>query len=295
MLTGAGLPAADNNLIGLGVSTLENARDNDPRFSIGSGGFFATHPTAGAQLLMLTTATTPSVFTPGGTNAGFKVWYSTNGGNGTFSVAVNGGAATNVNTNFGSVALASQTFSASQGANTISLNWVSGGPCYVVAIEAIDPSTGVVHIMNAGWSGSRVTDWNDSSFPWSPLLMIAALTPDVTFIDLGINDWVNSESVATYTTGLQAIISAAKAVGDCVVVTPAPSAITRTTAATQAQYTAAARTLALSNGCVIIDGSARWGSYEITNPLGLYANTLHPNGTGYAEWAKPYFSLLMNE
>jgi lysophospholipase L1-like esterase len=282
------LPAQRDSFMGCGNPSVETTCTDDARVTI--GGWIQGDVDSTGGLAFKATATGASMtFLPTDQVNTFRIWYIASGGLGTFSYAVNGGTATNVNTNVSSVPLQSVTTTATLGSNTLDLTWVSG-TVYVVGVEASNSAIGTVQIINAGWSASTSSSWaNAGANPWNPVQSVPTQAPDVVLLDLGINDWQGAVPVATYTANMQTLITAFKATSDVILVTPDPSAIsTGIPLATQQKYITALYQLAQNNHIPIIDNFSRWGSYERTNvsPFLYYNQVLHPSATGYSDFAQ---------
>lgn len=268
----------------------------DSRVTIGGGwGQDTIHQSFGGDLITTSTAGTLT-FLPTTNVDTFKVWYVTAAGNGTLSLALNSGTATNQNT-AGATGIASKNIVGTLGSNTLDIAYVSGGSIFIIGVEAFNSSQNRIDVLNGGWPTAKSGDWNNTSQPWSPLTFLSSVAADLTLINLGINDWDNSISVATYTANVQALITAALLTGDVILVTPTPSStVFGGTVAIQTAFVAAMYSLASTNNIPIVDLWARWqgasGGYTIYNALGYYYDTLHPLGLGYNDQAQAVFQFL---
>lgn len=217
-------------------------------------------------------------------------------GLGVLSLSVNNGTPILVNTGAGGVSSASQTtITCPLGANVLKLKWSSGAGVYIIGIEAYDSSKAWVSVINAGWGGAGVaalaTNGGGVGNPWHPFQMIANINPDLTIINIGINDWNAGTGVPTYTTTLQSIITQALTKGDVLLVTPntTNAAASR---ATQLTYVNALYSLAQTNNVPLVD---LWNSFDpwaTYNTAGMFFDTLHPNGDGYADIAQAIFDMV---
>lgn len=272
----------------------------DSRLSIGAGWEpYSLTPSIGASMLRNITNTTDAVnFTPSIPVDTFEI-YTAGGsdGDGT-SIAFDGGAP--VTTAFGVVsgAYTKTTVSAgSLGSHTVNLKRVvaGGGGAFVDGIVAYNSAVKEVSVYNGGWSGSASVHWNDATAPYRPLSALATIAPDLTIICLGRNDCLADIPPAVFAANMQAIITAAKAVGDVLLVTPPPCDPITLPAASLADQEAivdAIRALGATNGCNVVDVSARWQSYAVSQPLGRYSDTVHPSAVGYLDIARLIFSYL---
>jgi lysophospholipase L1-like esterase len=155
------------------------------------------------------------------------------------AIDVNGGAALTTISDTSS-ALVKTTVSASLGTNTWGMTCTNDGSfavgCFVAGYYAYNSAISQAIIVNASWSGSTVADWNTSGAPWSPLLAIAAVAPDLCIIQIGGNDAGADTVIATYKTDLTNIVNACKASGDVLLVTSQPADPATVTYATTVQY-----------------------------------------------------------
>jgi lysophospholipase L1-like esterase len=156
----------------------------------------------------------------------------------------------------------------------------------VIGIEAFHSTTRRVRFANVGISGSATSAWADNT---TSLTAIKAWAPDLTVIMLGINDAQQGIAPATYQANIQALISAAKASGDVVIMSMVPSDPTLASTVTNEKlYAATLPALASSNGAPFLDMYNRFGAFA--SPL--MANTLHPNAAGYADMARFVYTYL---
>ena len=298
MFNNIGISANNNSCFGFNGNDIAH----DSRWVQGTGWIFDATPMLGGYAIHAGSGSTALTFLPNVNCDTFKCWLLKNTGLATIAVNINGGTNTTVNENT-AASFTSQTITNALGANTLNVNWSSGtGNVYFGGVEAYNSAVASVNICNAGWDGSTSTSWNDSSSAWSPLNTIASFAPDLTIITLGINDWENSIPLATSQSNLQAIITAAKVVGDVILCSGVPSNPAQgVTTATQLTYVSMMQSLAASNGIIFMDIFNRWVNWTVSNNLGFYTtasagvgNNLHPQGAGYADWADFLFSVISN-
>ena len=209
--------------------------------------------------------------------------YMNNGG--AFTYAIDGGAATTV-TPTGAGTLASVTVTGlANTTHTLTITTTSTSPFYLVWADVRGATSGVL-IANFGVCSSTTGDWVNGNF-YFPGNMMADWAPDVTFLNLGINDVGGSVATSTIKANLQTLITQFKASGDVIMVTSNPHQSLNFTALNQAKYQ-----LAISNDIPLIDLYDRFTSYAVSNPLGLYADAAHPNGTGYADLGRCVFQAI---
>lgn len=140
------------------------------------------------------------------------------------------------------------------------------------------------NMLNCGLNGALVANFNSTAAAWNTLKVIQNWPPDLVIIMIGINDWVNSTVLATYTTNLNLIINAAKNGGSSVIVmSPPPSNSTVKSYAFQATYVAAMKAAAIAASVPFIDiWNLCGGTWNTGCPM---SDNLHPTAPGYVQIA----------
>jgi lysophospholipase L1-like esterase len=294
------LPAQRDSFMGAGGnSTGTSVLFNDARI-VSTGWTGSSSASVGGDVFTAT-STAALAFTPTDQVNQFTLWYLVNNPTtGVLSWSIDSGTTTNV-TQSGATGVFSLAIPAgSLGIHVLHLNWVSG-TVFFLGVEAVNTAIGSANVINAGFSGSTAVIWNNSSLAWRAVPAVVTLAPDVILLDLGINDWNTGtgESIASFTSNMQALITAWKPTSDIILVTPAPSSIAGTGVpplATQEQYVAATYSLAAANNLPIIDNFNRWGSFELKNPAPFlfYGNPLHPSANGYSDFAQSIAAQLLS-
>lgn len=273
---------------------------NDSRLTFGSGwSYLNNSPTIGGYLFSVSASASGALsFAPTVNVDTFVVYYlrgnEGSSARGKFQMDINGGTPTVVDTDTGSDQIVSATITGTLGSNTLNLHWNANGNVYIIGVEAYDSSKKWVSIVNAGWPNAKSGDVAGTNNPgWAPLYGISMVPPDLTLLNIGINDQNNAIAISTFSANVQAIITAAQASGDVVLVTYNQSNPgTYASASTQSAYIAALYQLAAANNLVLIDTYARWVSYSSSNALGLNFDGLHPNGLGYADIARSIMNVI---
>jgi hypothetical protein len=137
---------------------------------------------------------------------------------GSIAVNVNGGSTLGtINENVSSVYL-HQVITTGAGAAANTWNFVctpSSLGCHLGVIRAYNSAVSEASMVNAGWDGATVANWNTStSSPWDPLPAIETVAPTLCVITIYGNDAIAGTAVATYKASLQNIITACLASGD---------------------------------------------------------------------------------
>jgi lysophospholipase L1-like esterase len=134
---------------------------------------------------------------------------------GTFSWAVDGGTATNISTNGSGTVDGKITHISlgTPGLHTLVIAWVSGNVGFDGVIEYNGDYASGVQVHDAGHFGWTTSSWLTplSSGASGSAAAIAALSPDLVIITLGVNDQYDGITPATYGSNLRQIISYLKA------------------------------------------------------------------------------------
>lgn len=263
-------------------STLATLPVSDPRVAFTGATARESLASVGGGMILLSAAGTLA-FTPSANVDTFDIWYVKGTGNGTFSYSVDGGSATNVNSNTTGGPSKVTVSAGSSGSHTCTLTWVSGN-CHIIGMEGY-LSTDKVSVRNMGRASWTADDWDSTTASYSPLNALVSIAADLYIIDLGINDGKNGVSVADFSARMQTIITATKAVGDVALCVPAPSDSAIRSAAVQAEYAAAIYGLAQTNDLPLVDKDYRLISYTSGNAAGFYYDQTHLTGMGYRDVA----------
>lgn len=293
LLNAAGISAQTDSVFG--GSTGGSRLDKDGRVTNAGAWALAADTTSGWTISgrFYTASTSGNLsFVPYKQTDTFKVWYISETGNGVLGYNINGSGAGTVDTALNNGTIQTITTTASLGTNTLNLSWSSGGAVKVIAIEGYNSATEQVSVMNCGWGGSKAADWTGTTNFFSPLNVIDTFAPDLTLINLGVNDLGPATPVATYKSSLQTLITECLLYGDVALVAFTPISIANKDLATQSTYIDALYELGVTNSIPVIDLWRRFVSYEIMNPLGMYFDVLHPNGNGYADMAQGVFNVI---
>ncbi len=287
-----GAPAAQ----GLGVPPTQAGSGPDSRWTIAGTGWADNSPFGFASVsnYKATSSTTGTLtYTPsGGANYdSFIVYFLKSAGNGlgTVRALATGGTNTDINTGTGADGIGVGTVTGTAGtSNTIQFTHLSGSDVYIVGVEPFHSSTVRVRVANAGLGGTDTGNWKGNSV-FGSLACIQAYTPNLTVINLGINDAIQSFSTSTYSTNLQAIITAAQVSGDVILQTMYPSA-NATYNGFEAQYVTVMRGLGVSLNIPLID---YWAISGGVNPSSFDSGDgLHPSILGYWDMASAMYPLI---
>lgn len=265
-----------------------NITSHDTRVTVGSGWTQGVAQALGGQTFTANSTTASITFTPAVNCDTFNFFGIKTAGAGTIAYNLNG--STNTLQSLAGTGLILNTLTTSLGVNTANVNWSSGGSIFFQGIEAYDSSKKWVSVLNCGWNGSASGSWSSESTVFGYAAAMLFMSPDLVIINIGINDWTPGTALATYQANIQTLITQAQAGGaDVVLCTPNPTGGTAT-AATQLPYVNVLYSLAVSNNILLVDLWNRFGTYTLSNTNGMMFDTLHPNGTGYADIAQAIFN-----
>jgi hypothetical protein len=260
----------------------------DPRVS-GAWSYDGARTTAGGNLFGSVSSQTLSFLASTNVDT-HEIGYITAPGKDTITVNIDGGAPTtgpsSINSN-ASLALVKATVKpASAGSHTLNLvaGVVSGG-FLLMGVKAYNSTIPGVDIVNCGWPGSTSANWNDSANVWSPLNAIAYHAPDLTIIEGWPNDYNNAVALATTLANAQAVITAAAATGNVIVVSsPQSNPATKASAAIQTAFRQAHASLIDQNSGIYVDWPYRIGDFTAANGAGYMFDDIHANQTCYGDF-----------
>jgi len=268
---------------------------SDARLSMGAGwaisGANGFNALGGATLSNNSTTNVLS-FTPTGQFDTCVVWYGRQTSKGTFNLDIDGGSATSVAT-AGVTATLSQTKTASLGTHTVNITPTTiGQGIDIVGIDCYNSAAPDVRVWNCGRSGAIASDLALAGNAIQSLTVLQTVAPDLTVLNIGINDMVAATSQSSYQASINAIITGARVTGDIVLMVPTPIDPGNATQDLQNQFRAWLLDLAKSNSAPLIDMSARWINYSAANTDGLMGNGNHPSALGYADEAAAIANLI---
>lgn len=286
LLTKNLVTCADNSVFG--TKRINNAPTNpsynsyDARVTYGTGWAPSDFTMLGGGFHNFTGASPGTLsFTPAGQFDTIEFYYAKNTGFGDFTANVDGGASLGtVTTSAATAAQGKTTFTVAKNTHTINVNAAGNGRVALMAIRTFDSTASYIDLLQMATYGGTVGDIIDASAPFSALNNFATYAPDLSIICLTINDANAGVPIPTYTSRLQSVITAAKAVGDVILMAGVPVQLDNAAA-----YITACKSLALTNNTPFISLPGRWVSYASANPLLMYADTVHPSARGYSDVA----------
>jgi lysophospholipase L1-like esterase len=165
-------------------------------------------------------------------------------------------------------------------------------------IRTYNSNVRTVDLLNVSVGGATPLTQSGTGSYFSPLAYNAdpnMYAPDLVIICLDINNWIAGYAAGTYdavtaTTHnfqIQAIMNAFLPTADVILMTGAPSDVSRATFANQLATAQGTCVLAAANNVPLVDVYRGWGSWLRGNAAGYFAtgDTVHPGAAGYANIA----------
>jgi lysophospholipase L1-like esterase len=274
----------------------------DSRFTIGSGWQKDNNSFGvGGYALGNNTDNSALVFSPMVYCTGFTIVYITNPSFSKFTWQVDSGY-TNVvdaSTSTGTAVLTISGLPYATHSVTIRLV-VNGTKRVIISNFRIDDSNrpaGGIHITHAGINGSMTAQWcfNNGHVGTSLPLAFTRTAPDLTCIQLGVNDAVNGVPISTFYNNYKAIVTYAKSAGsDVVIIIPHPPNPYFTNLSTWQQNVDVMYQIANETDCSVIDMQQRMPSYSVGSvaPFSYYADDIHLNAKGTYELSNAVYNFI---
>lgn len=267
-----------------------NASTYNPRLVVGNV-WSGADDTIGGSLQTASANTNPIAYTPTEQWDTAKVWYATIPSSGTLSLDVDGSGTVTQSTT-GASGMSSKTITTTLGIHTLNIKWSSGGSIYIIGAELWNSTINQVQVINCGVGGLQTATLVENNNPYNPLNALQILAPDLCIFGTVINDWGNTVDLATFKINVQTLITAAKVSGDAIWLISVPTANAQVPITTQLPYVQAIRDICNANNVPVIDIYARYQSYEISQPLGLYSDNVHPAGPGYEIMGRAAYEIM---
>lgn len=308
LLAAGGLPAnASWSAMGTGGDGRVNARAFDPRVTYPTDWTDSSFNTLAGLAINTgssSTGTETIAFPDPCDTVVFKTVQAS--GQGTLSINLNGGtgaAAATVNANNATGAILSTTLTNTRGLQTLNITRSSASNL-IIGAYCRDSTTSTVRIINGGWGGKTTADIGGTAatqYAWSYANGITDLAPDLTIINMGINDAAQAVSAATMQANLQVAVTRALASGDVILVIPYPQATTsaqnasyNTPQAQQDAIATAVYAVSAANGNLpVIDMRVRFPDWPTSSTAGFMSDGFHMNSLGYADVAQLYSNVLL--
>ena len=145
-------------------------------------------------------------------------------------------------------------------------------------------------VMHASLAATSANQAAAGANHWSNNDSLGFDAPDLTTINLGLNDMAAGVTTSAFTTNLQTIITKAKVSGDVLLVFPTPAGGSYNTGV--ADFNTAAKNLAASNGIPFLSLYEYYGLFTSTFGARLFDGAVHPKADLYAEIAGLYRTMI---
>lgn len=292
-LSRLGIPANNGHVFGGQnvIATTVAYEQYDPRVSFPVAGW-AEQPSAnylipGGHFFRSSTSGAVYRFTPTQVVDTIVPYYITNSGLGSMTVDVDGGAALSTINQAGALAVTSSTISCAKGSHAINLTATSASQVYLAGILAYDSAQGGIDILQCGSWGDIIANFNMTTNVWSPYNFYASLAPDLTIVQLTINDINQATTLAAYDASLRTLVAKLKAIGSDVVLMTGlnsdPSPYPNMGNGKSESFYAAVRQVAIDLGCPFLHQAERLGNYAAANAALGMSDTSHGSPALYGD------------
>lgn len=285
-----------------GLAVPSRAIGPDVRWAVGTGWVEEAYGWGGGSAHKGPVGCDPMTFTDTTVADRYDVYYLAINGSGTITAQATGGAATTQDTHkAGTPEVQKFTISAgsASAANVVTISNASAAEVHIVGIEPWHSTTKQVRVANAGLAGATSTAWVEVKSGLGGPGCIRAYAPDLTIINLGINDaWVPT-SVVDYLANIQTLIDVASESGDVLIHLPVPvtSAADATRLANEPLYGPALLGQIPTWNVLDLWGDGGWGEpgANVGQTNGWMLDALHPNAAGNAELASFILPSLLSD
>jgi hypothetical protein len=270
------------NMLGVPVASvlapLNSASGTDPRIALVNGGGTWTAPSAQITTHKTISAAASATATFQSTNKGtsLRLWYPDN--QQAFNYAVDGGADVPITPSNTGI-IGTQTISGLSDAThsvVYKPNVANGGA--FIGFECVAPSG--MRVLNVGVGGMRSAGLADTGFRAGTRLLVSMAAP-VVFIRCTTNDIGDATAVATSKANMQSAITYLQGQSVEVHLQDGYNNGAFADQTSQDARTTMLMELAVTNQIPLFYTRAAVGSYADANALTRYADTTHPNTSGY--------------
>jgi lysophospholipase L1-like esterase len=289
LLTASGVRAQANGWMGLSLPA------GDPRITLGAGWTATGTPTSlGGSCIMATHAGGVLSFAPGVPVDTFTLYYIAHPANGALLIDIDGAAGRQVDT-AGRYLVSTATVRMPIGPHTLHVTAsVLASGIFIVGCEAHDSAHDGVTVINAGWQGAASAQIADAREYYSSANAISRVGPDLTTLNVGINDWHNAVPPEQFCANMRICTDVARRSGDIAIFTPSPTNPTAVPERRQRDYVERIRHFCETDDIPLIDLHARFGSFASAQARHWMNDDVHPNAAGYAEAAAAALEVILS-
>lgn len=292
---------------GYGFNPLNDTNSNaDTRFTKTGTWTTGNNRGIGSTGLALTTVdpTATLTYTPATPITSFIINYAITTDGGSFTYTVNGGAPVTVNSN-GAEAIGAETITVASSQPVIVITAPASGRLTLLGTQERVQGVGGVRIAKYAVNGSVTVNHTGDSLPTSELGLLRNLVkPDLTLIDLIINDWGHGDvSIAAFKANTTTLINNGKLTGDVALMVPIQPSDRRGIGAglipmgqtpVWADFVQATYDLADQFDLPVIDYGSVYGDWAEANTAGFMSDDYHPNDGGHRAIARTVFSAIFD-
>lgn len=181
---------------------------------------------------------------------------------GTWKYRKNTGAYSAAISSVGTAALRKTVITNTLGFTSVGISRATGEVNIVCWVPYNSAIKGAEYV-NASWPGAGTTAWLTNTSGYSPANSLAALSPNLVLIELGLNDYNAAVSIPTFKANLATMITGAKATGaDVMLVIPTPPDLSYGGGAPWQPYVDAEIDVGNTSDVPVIDLGAIFGGYS---------------------------------
>lgn len=174
-------------------------------------------------------------------------------------------------------------------------NNAGSGQGFLGPLLAWNSAVKSVLFAQAVWSGGVASQMVNDTAPWRSNGYVLTLKPDLTIIQLTINDINAGTSASTWVTQITDLVAKAALYGDVVLATGKPcNAANWTSNENYLQLEREMNKLAAIYGARTISMHSEFSSWAASNTAGYEYNALHQTASGYARQGRVFASVIQS-
>jgi hypothetical protein len=183
------------------TDTIANFLLYDTRFAATGGASTWNPPQFGGALSFTGTIASTITFTPGSQFDRIEIGLTTATGNSVGSVTVGGNNVGTLNSN-APLGISRVNIDLSSLASSFVINYPgTGGGLPIAWVRTWKSTESSIHIMQAGWNGAKIADWNTTTQVYQTKAAMQLLAPDLVIVNgLVLNDAIAATTAATWAT-----------------------------------------------------------------------------------------------
>lgn len=298
LLEVAGYKSGANNIFGSGTTTIADLALRDGRFTSSGTAVFGSVQTQGGSDFNLPSATAVINFTPQTNVTKFDIYWRDAALGRDFSWAIDGGAATTIQSTGVSQMVRTTVSAGAAGLHALTLTQVLGS-VNIFGINGYNDTASRKEISCLSWGVNGATSatliGNIGPPNGGRLQFLSSFPPKLVICEGGsVNDWRTSVSVATFKANMLTLINAVKAAGsDFWFLTPPYDGGVAGLTANQNAYITAMYELSASENVGLVDTRGAWLSYANQVAQNYVGDNVHPTiAAGYPSQAQLVYSAL---